>query len=274
MKTPQLHLKTKVALLLLSFVLFLILSFLASFRAQAQTEKPEIVTDRPDQTEAPVLVPKGALQIEMGFVYEKDNEQDVNEINYTYNTTLIKYGINDNFELRFLTEYLGQKSAISEQYSSSVRGLAPFAIGMKIKLADEKGFWPQAALLGHISTHTGSDELDTRYTAADFRLTFEHKVSKKIVIGYNFGAEWNGETPEAIFLYTFTGSYSVTKKLAVYVETYSFFPEHSKPDHRFDAGLMYKFSPVVQWDVSAGVGLNKIAPDSYLSTGISFRLFK
>lgn len=29
--------------------------------------KTDIVTDRPDQTEAPVLVPKGGLQIETGF---------------------------------------------------------------------------------------------------------------------------------------------------------------------------------------------------------------
>ncbi len=41
-----------------------------------------------------------------------------------------------------------------------------------------------------------------------------------------------------------------------------------------DAGLTFKITPVVQWDVSAGLGLNDIAPDSFISTGISFRLLK
>jgi hypothetical protein len=66
----------------------------------------------------------------------------------------------------------------------------------------------------------------------------------------------------------------ITDKLGVFVESYSFFPEDSKADHRFDAGITYKFTPVVQWDISGGVGLSKNAPDSFVSTGISFRLFK
>jgi hypothetical protein len=69
--------------------LFLIAILLVvTFAASAQTEKPEIVTDRPDQTEAPSLVPAGGLQVETGFIYEKDHSGDVNTTNYSYNTTL------------------------------------------------------------------------------------------------------------------------------------------------------------------------------------------
>jgi len=93
-------------------------------------------------------------------------------------------------------------------------------------------------------------------------------------LSYNLGAEWNGETPDASFLYTLSVGYLITDKFGAFIESYSFFPEGSKGDHRLDAGLTYKFSPVVQWDISGGIGLNDIAPDSFISTGISFRLFK
>ena len=241
----------------------------------AQSQKPEIVTDRPDQTEAPVLVPRGAVQVETGFVYENDREQNVNTTNYTYNTTLIKYGINENFEFRFISEYLGEQTLIEETpVKRSVKGLSPLAFGFKVKLADERGFWPQAALIGHINIKSGAKEFAPDYTAADFRFTFAHTLSDKFSLSYNLGAEWNGETPEADFLYTLSLGYAITKRMAAYIETYSFFPETSKADNRADAGITYKFTPVVQWDVSGGIGLCSNAPDYFLSTGISFRLLK
>lgn len=241
---------------------------------QAQTEKPEIVTDRPDQTEAPVLVPRGGLQVETGFVFEKDREEDVDVTNFAYNTTLIKYGVNEFFELRLITEYLGENAKVAENPTSKIQGFSPLALGVKIKVADEKGFWPQTAFIGHINLRSGSEEFIPSYTAADFRFTFAHTLSEKFSLSYNLGAEWDGESPEAAFLYTLSLGYVITDKLGVFVEGYSFFPEESKADHRIDAGFTYKFSPVIQWDISGGVGASRNAPDSFLSTGISFRLFK
>lgn len=258
----------RIIALLTAFVLLAVLA------ATAQTEKPEIVTDRPDQTEAPVLVPRGGLQVETGFVYEKDREQNVSTTNFTYNTTLIKYGVNENFELRLITEYLGEKGTVAEAPAYKVKGFSPLALGVKIKLADEKGFWPQTALIGHINLKSGSAEFAPDYTAADFRFTFAHTLSDKFALSYNLGAEWDGESPEAALLYTLSLAYVITDKLGVFIESYSFFPEGNKADNRADAGFTYKFSPVVQWDISSGVGLSSVAPDFFLSTGISFRLLK
>ena len=239
-----------------------------------QTEKPEIVTDRPDQTEAPVLVPKGGLQVETGFVFEKDREEDIDVTNFAYNTTLVKYGVNEFFELRFITEYLGENAKVAENPTSKIQGFSPFALGVKIKVSDERGIWPQAAFIGHINLRSGSEEFIPSYTAADFRFTFAHTLSEKFALSYNLGAEWDGESPEAAFLYTLSVGYVITNKLGMFVESYAFFPEDSKGDHRIDAGFTYKFSPVFQWDISGGVGVSRNAPDSFLSTGVSFRLFK
>jgi hypothetical protein len=247
---------------------------LSSNLAFSQVSKPDIVTDRPDQTEAPALVPQGGLQVETGFAFEKDKAANIESTNYTYNTTLIKYGVNQNLELRLITEYLGEKQDISETSASSIEGISPLALGIKVKIADEKGAWPQTAMIGHINVKTGSKVFRPNYTAADFRFTFAHTLSDKFSLSYNIGAEWNGETPEATFLYTLALGYSITDKCGMFVESYSFFTEESSPDHRFDGGLTYKITNVVQADISGGLGLNEKAPDYFLSAGLSFRLFK
>lgn len=246
----------------------------ASLTTAFSQEKPEIVTDRPDQTEAPILVPTGGLQVETGFIYEKDHSRSVTTTNFTYNTTLIKYGVNEHFELRFITEYLGERTEVEESPVAKIKGFSPLALGVKIKLADEKGFLPQAALIGHINLRSGSKEFTPDFTAADFRFTFAHTLSERFSLSYNLGVEWDGETPEAAFLYTASIGYLISDKIGVFVEGYSFFPENSQADNRVDAGITYKITPVVQWDISGGLGLSENAPDSFLSTGLSFRLFR
>jgi hypothetical protein len=148
------------------------------------------------------------------------------------------------------------------------------ALGAKVKLANENGFWPQAALIGHINLRTGQKEFMPNYTSADFRFTFSHTLSDQWSLSYNLGAAWNGVSPEAVFLYTLSFGYSINNKLAAFAESYSFFPEAGKGDNRIDGGFTYKFTPVLQFDVSGGVGLSNNAPDYFLSFGSSFRLFK
>ena len=252
------------------------LAISCSIATIGSAQKSEIVTDRPDQTEAPSLVPAGGLQIETGFIYEQDDNVNIHNKNITYNTTLLKYGVNQNFELRLISEYLGERTDMDQETLSNVKGISPLALGVKIRLADERGFWPQAALIGHINVKTGSREFTPKYTAADFRFTFAHTLSDKFSLSYNAGAEWSGEdeTPEATFLYTASLAYEITDKLGAFIETYSFFPEGQGADNRFDGGLTYKFSPVIQWDISGGIGLSDNAPDEFISTGISARMFK
>lgn len=254
--------------------ILLVIALLITLICVFAQETTEIVTDRPDQTEAPSLVPQGALQIETGFVYEKDFQQNVSHTNIAYNTTLVKYGVNEYFELRLISEYLGERAKINETSVSRAEGLSPLSIGAKIKLADENGIWPQVALIGHISLKSGSHEFMPAYTASDFRFTMAHTLSDRFALSYNIGAEWDGQSAEATFLYTLSLGYAITDQLGVFIESYSFFPEESKADNRADAGVTYKFSPRLQWDISGGVGLSDTAPDSFLSTGVSFRLFK
>src|SRR5687768_9262660 len=104
--------------------------------SHADAQVQDIATDRPDQANTPVLVPRGALQIETGLIIEKDNTRTQESINYTYNNSLLKFGVNENFEARLALGYLGVKQ-VSGQIPVR-KGIGPLAIGVKIKLADQR----------------------------------------------------------------------------------------------------------------------------------------
>ena len=198
-----------------------------------------IQTDRPDQTECPFIVPKNHIQIESGFNFEKVNE---NEKNYLYPTILWKYGVNEKFEIRLISELTTNK--ISEK---NVTGINPIK--------------PLSTL-----------NLRTTYFAPSFRFTMQHTLTRKISLGYNLGVEWDGENAEPTFIYTLTSGISLSEKTGAYLELYGFAPQKDAAEHRFNGGLTYFLKPNIMFDISGGFGLTENAPKYYSSLGLSIRL--
>ncbi len=223
-----------------------------------------IQTDRPDQTETPFTVPDNYFQMETGFSFE---QTDHFTQSFTGPSALFKYGINDHFEVGLITELAVIKS------DATIYGFNPITLRFKEKINDEKGILPTTSFIGYLTIpQLASDSFKATYFAPAFRFTMQHSLSEKISIGYNLGAEWDGESPEPIFIYTLTTGYSVSGKVGVYAEVYGFVPQWSKANHRFDCGLNYLLQPNVLFDISGGVGLTDIAPDYYVALGFSFRL--
>lgn len=242
----------------------LIALFIYSSKAISQDLSP-IEIDRPDQTECPSIVPKGIFQMENGLNFEK---KDSNSNFYLLPTTLWKVGINENLELRLITEF-----AIENTDSERFVGLKPIFIGLKVKICEEKGIIPKTSLIAHILLpKVASEKFKVDYIAPKFRFTMQHTLSDKISLSYNLGAEWNGETPETTFIYTLTTGYKLTEKVGAYTEIYGFAPQNNKPDHRCDAGFTYLINNNSIIDISGGFGITSNAPKQYISLGFSFRI--
>ncbi|MGK4566621.1 transporter [Flavobacterium sp. 3HN19-14] len=103
-----------------------------------------------------------------------------------------------------------------------------------------------------------SSKLKAEYYAPRFRFTMQHTLSDKISLGYNLGAEWDGETPDATFLYTLTTGFSLSEKLGCYIEVYGFAPQNDTADHRLDGGFTYLVSDNFMIDVSADLELPRM----------------
>jgi hypothetical protein len=240
---------------------------------KAQDEVPDLITDRPDQTESSAVVPHKSLQLETGFIMENNENDLIRQKSFAYNTTLLRYGLLDNFELRFGLEYLGEEIKIKNtETTSTISGLSPAYAGFKVKIAEEDGWKPEMAFLGAlILPFTAHDGFKSEYTAADIYFAFAHTLSDRFSLGYNLGAGWDGNTPIPSYFYSVSLGAGITEKLGIFIESYGHMHGDGEAEHLMDSGLTFLLFPNFQLDLSGGIGLQN-SIDSFISFGLTLRL--
>ncbi|WP_299337850.1 transporter [uncultured Psychroserpens sp.] len=255
------------------------LSCLYSGVAFAQNEtKPDIaseplVTDRPDATESPTTITPGFVQVETGAFYESFEDNSIKFETYTYNTTLVRLGLLDNLEFRVGWDFVeGRTSVNGNRLNDVASGFNPLLLGTKIAISEEKGWRPEIGVLGHIYLpFTAGEDYRPETTGVDFIFSFAHTLSEKSSLGYNLGARWQDDSPEAAYLYSLSYGYSISDTLGTYLEVYGNLPEDSKSNHLWNTGLTYLISNNVQLDATIGTSITE-GQDLLLSAGVSFRL--
>ncbi len=247
--------------------------FFNAIYSQEQNNPGTLITDRPDATESPSVIPRGYLQIETGALYEDAGEDAFKQHTTTFNTTLLRYGVLENLELRIGWDFSEIKTDINGVTQENIAsGLSPLLLGAKININKEKGWIPEMGLLTHVYLpFSASTDFRPETTGVDFRFSFAHTLSEKSSLSYNLGAAWGDDSPEAAYIYTVSYGYSITDTLGVYAELYGDLPEDSKANHLWDAGLTYVLNDSVQLDATIGSGITD-GQNLLLSAGISVRL--
>lgn len=225
---------------------------------------PAMQLDRPSQSECPYITPQNFLQIENGFNFE---HIDANQRALYLPSTLWKFGLNEKFEFRLITEFLSLK-----KNGISTSGLMPITLGFKTALFEEKGILPKTSFSGYIGTSKlGSKIFQSQYLVPSFKFLMQHTLSKNVSLAYNLGAEWNGKNAQQTYLYTLNTGISLSSKLACYAEIYGSLPAKDSPTHACDGGFTYSISENFIIDLSAGVTLSPNAANNYLALGLSYR---
>lgn len=245
-----------------------------TFPAFGQDAAPDMVTDRPDQTESSSVVPHRFLQIETGFLMAQKEDDEYTQKSLVYNTTLLRYGLLENFELRLGMEYLGGEIMINSiDTSFTFSGFGPLYTGFKVMIAEEEGWRPEMAFLGGLALpFTASDEFRPENTSASMRFAFSHTLSDRFSLGYNLGAFWGGDTPIPQYFYSVALGIGITQKLGMYIEGFGEIPESGSAQHMLDGGFTFLALPNLQFDISGGIGINEVAPDYYFGAGLSYRI--
>ena len=198
------------------------LLLLFAFDFQFLFAQEKIECDRPDQTETSSIVPAKHFQMESGFNYEYENS---GEWRFVYPSALLKYGIEDIAEFRLEIE---NSSAVVHDESGRkiIHGISPVTFGMKLKICEEKKHVPKISVIMKTSIPIlASGKLRENFATPEIRFTFQHTLSKKISLGYNFGGLWDGENSKSVVLYTLTSAYSITENIGCYLELYGFFSD-------------------------------------------------
>lgn len=249
-------------------ILLLLLLVFFIYEGYAQ----ELITDRPDQTESSSVVPLHRAQIESGFAWENKKTENFKHSFITVNSTLLRYGILENMEIRVGMEYLyDHYKNLNRNKITNADGIGPLYAGFKIKLIEEKGYVPEIAFIGAIILPFMADEeFKTPYSSTSYRFAFSHTFSEKVSLGYNLGAEWDGETAVPGYIYSVALGIGLTDKLGTFIESYGTFFENGHQEHLADAGFTYLLEQNLQLDLSAGIGLNEDPIDYFVSFGFSY----
>ena len=240
---------------------------LAAMVGAAAAQTPELVTDRPDQTESARAVPRGLVQVETGYRFSRDDGVDT----FAAPAALVRIGLGARTELR-----LGHAGVMG---AAGRRGAGDSEIGAKVNLLPAADGWtPELALIGGLSLPTGAAAHSSGGMDSTFLMAFAHTLSTRLSLGYNLGAAWESspDRPDraASLLYTLALGIGVTERLGAFVEVFGDreTAAHAAAGVSVDGGLTFLLTPTLQFDLYAGRGLHGPATDTFFGAGLSFRL--
>ncbi len=205
----------------------------------------EIITDRPDQTESAVVVAKGVFQLETGVSLDISES----ERNWIFNTSLFRYGITKNLEIRLVTELLQNRGNLGE--SDAELGIGDLQFGLKYQFLDGV---VQGAYLGHVVLPTGTGQLSEGETGMSHRIAFGYPLADWLAVSCNLGIEhFHGETADG--LYSLSFGFPLTERIGFFTEIYGSWTGFERLEALYDHGLTYLVLPNLQFDFSMGTGL-------------------
>jgi len=248
---------------------------LNTFCSIAQNDSiPFLNSDRPTQSESPFLLQKGFFQVETGAIYVDRDDKERQLERVRLGTTLLRYGVFQNFEIRLSGSYEMMHVYFKETLQDSTeRGLGPVTAGFKVLVAHEKGIRPEMSILGSITfRHIGDEAFSPTYSFPTGKLLCTHTLTKKLSLGYNIGFSYSGETADGFFIYSGYLGYYISAKLLAFVEAYGNFDQGDTPNNRGDTGLTYKIRQNLQVDLSGGMAFDDNVHRYFGSAGLSWRI--
>lgn len=226
----------------------------------------EIVTDRPDQTESAVTVPKGSLQIESGVLFGFTNKEGFSERQVLIPTNLFRFGIKKGIELRLVAqlESLKNKTTFEE-----TNGFSDLEIGTKVQIFKKEQVNTEIAFLTHLLMPVGSEGLTNDKFGSINKLAAALEVSPKVGIGYNLGYNYFG-TGKGDLTYSISTGFKLNEQTSLYIEPFGEIVELEEHLLNIDAGFTYLFKDNFQLDFSFGSGINNTM--TYMALGLSWNL--
>jgi hypothetical protein len=254
-------------------------------RSAARAEPLE--TDRPDFTEASSVVGLGIVQMESGYTFAyRDDERD-GSITKTHSAPefLWRIGIHDDVELRFVWNYLWERSRLGSAVSSPEGGEG-FTFGAKFALLEEQGFVPETALILDCTFESGAKEFRTEDLDLGSNLLYSWTLPQDWSLAGSTGfSSTTEDVPVAGGLLTDRDGHVVMHQSAsigvpladavgMYLEyfgLYTFGRNSNFPENYVDGGFTFLLSNDIQLDARAGKGLNDHATDFFSGVGLSVR---
>ncbi len=240
-----------------------------------------LVTDRPDFTESPVTVGLGVVQVEGGYTFTHDDDDQGSSNEHSFPETLFRIGtIAEWFELRIGWNYGAGAETVFGAPDDNLAGAEDLYVGGKIALTPQSNCLPETGVILQMTVPTGSKDFTAGEVLPGVNFVYDWDLSDTFSLGggtqANRALDDNGDDFYVEFAQSITTDYSWTDKLSSFHEWYMFAPCGAVTSHEqqyFNAGFMYLITDNIQWDIRAGVGLNQAADNFFAGSGLSVRMY-
>ncbi|MBN2291878.1 MAG: transporter [Pirellulales bacterium] len=245
---------------------------------QGQSFDDSLVADRPDFTEASSVVGRYRLQIEGGYTYTRDDSAGVLSREHVLPELLLRYGLNDSLELRigWAGHLFSSQIGSAELLPFESSGGSGLSVGFKEQFSDNNGYIPESSLIYSLDLPGGDSEVGSDRVGVSIVSAYSWELTDRISIGGNTGCNFISPGGDYFnnFAQSLVVSLSVSERFGIYQEwimlAYSG-ADDSRPEHYYDGGITYLFTPNFQWDWRAGVGLTEASADFFTGTGFAVR---
>lgn len=259
------------------FSLLIAAALLAGMAPGYAADEEPLSTDRPDISEASVVVGPGRFQIETGV--QQDYQRGGRGTARVLTTpTLLRWGLDNRWEARLETDGYMQFRRSGSGSNAQTAGLSPLSPGFKYHFQDprEGSSRPSLGVLMHVAVPTGSSQFRQHYFAGDLKLAADFEFGAWS-LGTNVGVlvdrDDEGDT-FAAGLATASLSRGLSERLRAFTEV-ALGGSASRPltdSVILDGGFTYLLNPDTQLDVALGTDLSqRSAPDLYWTVGLSRR---
>ena len=224
-----------------------------------------INTDRPDQSDGTHLLHKGQLQIETGLQYSR-----LDEFTRGFdNQTLIRYGVNKEFEIRLLNQY----SVVRD--SGSISGIQPLTVSFKNQLCKQHGILPKLTLVSYFKLPvTISKDFRGDHFGYSFVLAGRNELSSKLKLYTNVGISQDQQSTGISYPTAVELNYGATDKFSAFIEYFGSYGPNLAASNGLDLGCIYALKNNFAIDLAVGSSTCKLATDRFISFGLSVRLPK
>ena len=230
--------------------------------AQDLNAPSPINTDRPAFADSSVVVPKGSLQIENGFL----ETTVLGQQGFDFTETQLRFGIADKTELRFSVPDYYQNSLVTAGFAT---GWGDSLAGIKQQLGPIYGF--DISLVVALSFPTGAHLESSHGYDPEVQVPWSHKLSTNWTTAGMLSVYWptQGRSRNTTGQATLLFDRQLTGPWDAFVEYVGDFPQRGGPVHILHFGTAYKLTPHQQIDFHGGSGLSSAAPDYFIGFGYS-----